>query len=264
MGIRDNIAKRFHQITAEFTSALTVGHRLDLHNAQIQGLPDNLTVGGDLDLRYTNIATPPANLRVGGKIYPESLRCAPSRQSQEDLTIPGQAKELYEAASHRLDPDGFVLFRSAEDLLGKLDYSVFAYEDTIGTFEEADGYELLKYLLVAHCDQLGESNINCNRWEVVKGTPYEECVCLSIDETTPEYRQFEETLYRNACKKLGVQKEPSEKTLEERTPTVKKEEQIAPETGKVSTMDTLESNVRKQLCTTPQTPAPVKMPALER
>lgn len=244
MGIRDNIAKRFQQIAAAITSD---SKRLTWMQAKVRE-PFH---GSNLNLNDTGIQGIPGNLKESGKIYPESLTHELLPQiTPEDLAIPGKAKELYESVSHRLDPDGFVLFHEAEDILGKLDFSSFAYEDNLGRFEEANGYDLLKYLLVDHCNQLGKANIGCDRWEVVKGTPYEKCINLSIDKTTPEYRQFKETLYRNVCKKLGVLKEPSEKTLEEKAP-------------KVSALDALEANAREHLRATPQPPAPTKMPPLE-
>ncbi len=48
---------------------LSVGGNLSLRGTQITQLPDNLKVGWNLDLRRTEITELPDNLSVGGKIY---------------------------------------------------------------------------------------------------------------------------------------------------------------------------------------------------
>jgi len=48
---------------------LKVGGNLYVNNTNMTSLPNNLTVGGDLDLSYTNITSIPDNLKVGGSLY---------------------------------------------------------------------------------------------------------------------------------------------------------------------------------------------------
>lgn len=112
-----------------------------------------------------------------------------------------EMKERYESIQSMADPNGFQLFRAAEAILGKFDYAHFAYEDNRGYFEDADGFKLLRYLLVQYVWKLGDKNINVDRWEIV-ASGYEQCINLEIDTTTPEYKEFEHKLYKNVLERL--------------------------------------------------------------
>ena len=112
-----------------------------------------------------------------------------------------EMKENYEAIQPMADPEGFHLFRAAESVLGKFDYAHFPYEDNRGYFEDADGYKLLRYLLVQYAWKLGDKNANVDRWEIV-ASGYEQCVNLEIDTATPEYKEFEHKLYKNLLERL--------------------------------------------------------------
>lgn len=127
--------------------------------------------------------------------------------------VSSNAKTIYRSISAEKDPDGFALFRAAEEILGAFACADFPYEDNCGYFEEADGNKLLNYLLVQHCDKLGDSNSNRSRWKIAC-PGYEKCVDLSIDETTPEYQAFEYKLYVRVLERLGIL-EPAAKQGEE-------------------------------------------------
>ncbi|MBQ5671159.1 MAG: hypothetical protein IIV43_02235, partial [Oscillospiraceae bacterium] len=70
-----------------------------------------------------------------------------------------------------------------------------------GFFEDADGFKLLRYLLVQHAWKLGKENAEMNRWEIVASC-YEQCVNLEINDNTPEYKEFEHKLYTEVAKRL--------------------------------------------------------------
>lgn len=260
MDIRDNIAKLFRQIAAALASSQEVGpKRLTWMQANMR-----MSLHGDnLNLSDTPIQSLPENLKVGGKIYRESLPHEPLPQiTSEDLVIPGKAKELYASVSHRLDPDGFSLLHAAEDILGQFEFSHFAYEDLTGSFEDANGHDLLKYLLVDNDYKLGEANSVRSRYEIVEGTPYERCVNLTINKTTPEYRQFEETLYQNVCRRLGLVSEPH--LSQQQSPEI-----LERNGGNMNLHSTpnrsLDSLVKQQkaVLDSRSAPAPAKIPALE-
>lgn len=116
-----------------------------------------------------------------------------------------EMKDAYAVLQPVKDPNGFRLFRAAEAILGKFDYAHFPYEDNRGYFEDADGYKLLRYLLVQHCRKLGEANATVDRWDIV-AAGYEQCVDLTIDTTTPEYKTFERALYKRALATIKERK----------------------------------------------------------
>lgn len=118
---------------------------------------------------------------------------------------PEQAKQIYQEHCKKLDADGYILLREAEQILGQFQVSDFLYEAHTGTFCFANGNTLLKYLLVSHIDKFGPQE--SDRWETVPGTIYKRCINLSIDTTTEEYIAFEERLYKNACIRLGLMPE---------------------------------------------------------
>ena len=116
-----------------------------------------------------------------------------------------QAKKIYEAVAPYTDREGFRLFAVAQRILGKFHWSTFAYEDNRGFFEDADGYELMKYLFVEYDGALGQPKRN--RWKRV-GNGYEMCVDLGIDTLTPEYQAFEKELYTTVLHYLNVFEAP--------------------------------------------------------
>ena len=121
----------------------------------------------------------------------------PARMTTDEL------KMLYDSVAPELDPEGFKLFWTAESILGKIEYSHFAYEENCGIFEDADGNELLAYLLVQHCTKLGEENAKIERWVPV-ANGYERCIDLSMDKCTAAYICFERKLYIKVLQMLGV------------------------------------------------------------
>lgn len=105
-------------------------------------------------------------------------------------------KQLYQQNAPRHDPEGFKLYRAAEEMTGFDLYSTFCYEDNRGMFEEADGHQLLRYLIAGHFHAVD--------WSIVPGTCYEAATLRDVDITTPEYKKFERRLYADALKKMGV------------------------------------------------------------
>ena len=102
---------------------------------------------------------------------------------------------FYETISPSLDPQGFTLYRTAKKMT-KIDlHSYFAYEDSRGMFEEADGRQLLRWLTAAYFHAVD--------WEIVTGTIYEQALLREVDTSTPEYQIFESELYRKALERMG-------------------------------------------------------------
>lgn len=122
-----------------------------------------------------------------------------------------EVKALYQKNQKRYDAAGFHLFHAAEDLLGKFEESSFYFEANRGEFEVADGFKLLKYLLVQNEHQFGTQD--CIRWERVDSSiPLERCADFTIQQT-PEYAAFEEKLYRKVC--LSLELMHTQKALEQ-------------------------------------------------
>ena len=121
----------------------------------------------------------------------------------EQGIVPNQAKAIYEAVAPHVDKNGYELFNAAQDVLGTFDFSYFSYEDNRGYFEESGGHFMLRYLLVQYDHKLGKANADKNRWQIACSC-YEECVDLSIDETTPEYQEFEKQLYIKVLENLKL------------------------------------------------------------
>lgn len=97
------------------------------------------------------------------------------------------AKVIYEQLAPELDPGGFKLYFTAQQLTGFDLYGQFPYEDSCGMFEMMNGHQLMRYLLA---DQF-----HAVRWEIVPGTCYERAVLQPIDTTSPAYQQFRHRLY---------------------------------------------------------------------
>lgn len=114
-----------------------------------------------------------------------------------------QAKAIYEAVAPYVDEKGYELFGAAQDILGPFDFSFFSYEDNRGYFEESGGHFMLRYLLVQYDHKLGKVNFEKDRWQIACSC-YEECVDLSMDESTPEYQKFEKQLYIKVLENLNL------------------------------------------------------------
>lgn len=108
-----------------------------------------------------------------------------------------EMKQLYETIAPDIDPNGFTLYHMAELITGTDACMAFSYEDNQGMFEEADGHQLLRYLTAAY--------FHAVKWDVVPGTCHEKATLLEVDTTSPEYRDFEQKLYRKVLERLGFQ-----------------------------------------------------------
>lgn len=105
-------------------------------------------------------------------------------------------KQIYQQNAPRHDPEGFKLYRAAVEMTGFDLYGTFCYEDNRGMFEEADGHQLLRYLIAGHFHAVD--------WSIVPGTCYEAATLLEVDTSTPEYQAFEKELYEKALERMGV------------------------------------------------------------
>lgn len=112
------------------------------------------------------------------------------------LSTADDMRRFYECVEPYLDADGFKLYRAAEGLTGFDLYGTFCYEDARGMFEEADGHQLLRYLIAGHFHAVD--------WSVVPGTCYEAATLREVDTTTPEYQAFELELYEKVLEQMGV------------------------------------------------------------
>lgn len=111
------------------------------------------------------------------------------------LSTTEEMKRFYDTVSCDLDPEGFTLYRVAKNLTGEEVTSLFPYEDAHGMFELASGHELMSYLTACYFGAV--------EWEIIPGTTYESAVLGEVDETTPEYQQFERQLYESVLKRMG-------------------------------------------------------------
>lgn len=111
------------------------------------------------------------------------------------LSTAGEMRRLYECVGPYLDPDGFTLYFAAQAMTGFKAHEAFPYEDARGQFEEADGHQLMGYLLA---EEFGAVD-----WDIVPGTCYERATLGDVDKTTPEYQAFEQQLYEKTLRKMG-------------------------------------------------------------
>ena len=120
------------------------------------------------------------------------------------------AKVIYEQLAPELDPGGFKLYFTAQQLTGFDLYGQFPYEDSRGMFEMMNGHQLMRYLLA---DQF-----HAVRWEIVPGTCYERAVLQPIDTTSPAYQQFRHRLYETLLQNfhLNSQKQHGRKEQDAR------------------------------------------------
>ena len=105
-------------------------------------------------------------------------------------------KQLYQENAAQHDPSGFKLYHAAVDMTGFDLYSAFPYEDNRGMFEEADGHQLLRYLIADH--------FRAVEWAIVPGTCCERAALRDVDTTIPEYQAFEQKLYQKVLEQMGV------------------------------------------------------------
>ena len=108
-----------------------------------------------------------------------------------------EMKRLYQSAAPSMDPQGFMLYRTARQLTGIDIHTLFSYEENRGLFTEADGHLLLRYLTAARFGAIA--------WTVVPGTCCESTALLDVDTSTSEYCAFEQQLYRRVLERMGFQ-----------------------------------------------------------
>ncbi len=113
------------------------------------------------------------------------------------LSFVEELKRLYAAISPGLDPGGFTLYRAAVKMTGFDPATAFPYEENRGLFTEADGRQLLRYLIAVHFHAVD--------WTVVPGTCCEAAPLREVDASTPEYQTFETELYRAALTRMGFE-----------------------------------------------------------
>lgn len=111
------------------------------------------------------------------------------------LSTADEMRRLYECVAPHLDADGFKLYFAAEAMTGFNSSTAFPYEDARGQFEEADGTQLMGYLIA---DRFGAVD-----WDIVPGTSYESATLGEVDMTTPEYQVFQKQLYEKTLRKMG-------------------------------------------------------------
>ena len=114
-------------------------------------------------------------------------------------------KAQYNQLAPLADPDGFHLYWTARALTGINVPSSFHYEDNRGMFEAASGHTLLRYLTALHFDAV--------QWEIIGGG-YERAVLGAVDTTTPEYKAFEQKLYRAALERISRKRNVSRKSTQ--------------------------------------------------
>ena len=111
------------------------------------------------------------------------------------LSSTDEMKHFYDTVAYSLDPDGFTLYRMAQELTGMEVAGLFSYEDARGMFEEASGHTLMDYLTAAYFDAV--------EWEIIPGSTYERAELGEVDTSAPEYRQFERQLYEKVLERMG-------------------------------------------------------------
>lgn len=102
------------------------------------------------------------------------------------------AKELSEIIK-LLEPDGWSLYYASKEILGVDVYKEFIVEDTMGRFEESDGYELKNYAEIA---AFGDCS-----YMVVSGA-YEILDDYTIDYDAEEYKEYINKLYPLTIEKI--------------------------------------------------------------
>lgn len=114
-------------------------------------------------------------------------------------------RAAYDKLLPEMDPYGLYKLKAAETLLGPFNETMFIYETGLFEDETFGAHHQYKALLVQYADKLGQPHRD--RWEVVQcAGGYEKCIDWTIDETTPEFTQFEADLYRLIFKNWGCEK----------------------------------------------------------
>ena len=106
-------------------------------------------------------------------------------------------KRFYECVAPQMDNDGFCLYSAAKRVTRFRVSSNFPYEDARGMFEEANGYQMMKYLVAGYFGSV--------EWSIVPGTCYESASLLPVDTSTPEYQAFERQIYQEVLRFMGFQ-----------------------------------------------------------
>ncbi len=133
------------------------------------------------------------------------------------LSTANEMQKFYECVAPHMDADGFKLYFTAEQMTGFKSYDAFPYEDARGQFEEADGNQLMGYLIAYRFGAVD--------WDIVPGTCYERATLTEVDTATPEYQAFQKELYEKTLRKMGFD------DLLPPEPEKEKERQHAPERG---------------------------------
>ena len=145
-----------------------------------------------LSIAYNNLQIGNRQLSQKNKALETALvKLVPRLNSRE------HCRRFYKTVAPYLDPGGFVLYETAAKLTRFNISTEFATEDTMGKFEEMDGYGMLRYLTA---DRFGSVE-----YEIVAPC-YEEAVSLHTDYTSPEYLTFEKKLYEKTLRELGFGK----------------------------------------------------------
>lgn len=121
--------------------------------------------------------------------------CMDVLRSHSPLHTVEDMARFYETVMPAMDPEGFTLYFTAKEMTGFHSCYAFPYEDNRGMFEEANGHDLMSYLLADHFGAVD--------WNIVPGTCYESATLLEVDKTTPEYQAFAKELYEKTLRKMG-------------------------------------------------------------
>lgn len=135
------------------------------------------------------------------KLTKQSVRlqemCKGIKKYFERVT-PESYEALYKAMAEEVDPDGFRLIQIAEKLTNIDVCHYFKTEDQLGYFEEANGYELLEWLIKAKFGNI--------EWIQLQ-SPYEKAGRVSFHGQEKNIQEFLETLYKKTVFRLLVEEE---------------------------------------------------------
>ena len=155
-----------------------------LFRSEQQASQERSTV--QLSIAYNNLQIGNRKLSQKNKALEAALvKLVPQLNSRE------HCRRFYKTVAPYLDPGGFVLYETAARLTRFNISTEFATENTMGKFEEMDGYRMLRYLTA---DRFGSVE-----YEIVAPC-YEEAVSLHTDYTSPEYLTFEKKLYEKTLR----------------------------------------------------------------
>ena len=100
------------------------------------------------------------------------------------------AEQIYNVLKGSLDEEGFILYKAAREILQCDVFSRFIVEDSLGWFEEADGYKLKKYAEIACfgiCEYEGDLH---GAYQILKG--------FEMDTASPDYLAYQKALWPRA------------------------------------------------------------------